>query len=358
MALKQAQFTFNVPKPNNAPSPSTVFHSPQSHIFSSPGASTGTSASSPAAGQIMQPQFDVNFASLIPFDPASLNMMDEPTATDSAMNMDYGFGQSNGVSPYKTIASNPMFMSFAEPTPYDLSPPPLHPLLQAPSPADSTSSGMQSFSAWTTAHAAPSPGRTALESLFGGFQGSQPSVDFQALLESPPSAVSPVAHAGVRSNPSSPPSSNTAPEATHPLLTPGHDKCPKTKEEVSRMIERQGQSVFVESPPASTPPQSTPSYQPTSEPVGDSCTRLTADSLMASVDKTSSQSEETVVGPNGGFVKKMSDGTGSIVMCKGSSFPKTEKSERNIEVLTAWRTITSNPQFKVCFSRKSLNFLK
>lgn len=33
-------------------------------------------------------------------------------------------------------------------------------------------------------------------------------------------------------------------------------------------------------------------------------------------------------------------------MCKGSSFPKTEMSDKNIEVLTAWRTITSNPQFK------------
>ena len=37
------------------------------------------------------------------------------------------------------------------------------------------------------------------------------------------------------------------------------------------------------------------------------------------------------------------------VMCRGSSFPKTEKSDKNIEVLSAWRTITSNPKFKVRF---------
>jgi AP-1-like factor len=35
-----------------------------------------------------------------------------------------------------------------------------------------------------------------------------------------------------------------------------------------------------------------------------------------------------------------------MVMCKGSSFPKTERNDRNIEVLAAWRSITSNPQFK------------
>ena len=249
MALKQASFTFNVPKPNNASSP-PMFHSPQQHIFSSPGASTSTSVSS-TTGQIMPPQsFDASFASLIPFDPASLSVIDEPTATDSAMNMDYGFGQPNGLSPYKTIASNPMFMSFAEPTPYDLSPPPLHPLLQAPSPADSTTGGLQSFSsAWAAANSAPSPGRTALESLFGGFQASQPLVDFQALMDSSPSAVSPVSHAGIHSNPSSPPSNNGPEPTHHPNLPKGHDKCPKTKEEVSRMIQQKGPSAFVESPP-------------------------------------------------------------------------------------------------------------
>jgi len=35
-----------------------------------------------------------------------------------------------------------------------------------------------------------------------------------------------------------------------------------------------------------------------------------------------------------------------MVMCRGSSFPKTEQNDENIEVLSAWRSITSNPQFK------------
>jgi hypothetical protein len=38
-----------------------------------------------------------------------------------------------------------------------------------------------------------------------------------------------------------------------------------------------------------------------------------------------------------------------MVMCRGSTFPKTEQSDKNVKVLSAWRTITSNPQFKVRF---------
>jgi len=37
---------------------------------------------------------------------------------------------------------------------------------------------------------------------------------------------------------------------------------------------------------------------------------------------------------------------GPMIMCKGATFPMTEKSDKNIEVLTAWRNITSHPHFK------------
>ena len=119
------------------------------------------------------------------------------------------------------------------------------------------------------------------------------------------------------------------------------------------MVKQQGPSPFVQDSPPAPIPQNNHSamFQPSAEP--DSCTRLTAATLMESV-QAQEQAEETTVGPNGGFVKKMSDGTGTMVMCKGSSFPKTEKNDRNIEVLTAWRTITSNPQFKVGVLTRSM----
>jgi AP-1-like factor len=50
-------------------------------------------------------------------------------------------------------------------------------------------------------------------------------------------------------------------------------------------------------------------------------------------------------------VRKSSDSAlGTMIMCEGTSFPKTQQSDKNVEVLKAWRTITSNPQFKVCLS--------
>ncbi|KAF7796581.1 hypothetical protein EIP86_007762 [Pleurotus ostreatoroseus] len=422
MALKQAAFTFSVPKPNNAgPSP---FTSPQTNFFSTPGASTsaaGSSVGSPAhiPQQQQQPQpFDFNFGSLIPFDPASLNMLDEPTATDGAMNMDIGFGQPNGMSPYKTIASNPMYMSFAEPTPYDLTPPPQHPIMQMHSPAaSSTESATSPIEAalrmtpfdWNSnsppnTTATDAGGMNSLDHLFGvGFNGAQSPVDFSALLRSPPSSVSPVSHASLRSNASSassPASSgpvNTPSPLSNPPANgfantpvvngnvngmvngngvvngnghpPGHgtDKCPRTKQEVCKMIQDQGPSVFVQDSPAALRPQSgafggfntspNPGAPATSvngdspNLAGDACGRMTQEALMANLRQTGQQpqpmqQDETTVGPNGGFVRKMSDGNGSVVMCKGSSFPKTEKNERNIEVLAAWRSITSNPQFK------------
>jgi len=35
-----------------------------------------------------------------------------------------------------------------------------------------------------------------------------------------------------------------------------------------------------------------------------------------------------------------------IVSCAGTYLPKTQQNDRNIEVLSAWQTITSNPKFK------------
>ncbi|THG94786.1 hypothetical protein EW026_g6753 [Hermanssonia centrifuga] len=347
MALKQAAFTFTVPKPNGAPSNS--FPQQQSNgFFSTPGASTSSAASSVGSPahmsmpqQHQQPQpFDFNFGSLIPFDPASLNMIDEPTATDGAMNMDFGFGQPNGLSPYKTIASNPMYMSFAEPMPYDLSPPPIHPLMQqSPTSLESQQSTpieqlrMTPFD-WNS-NSPPTSGTNGMDSLdqlFSvGYNGAQSPVDFSALLRSPPSSPNGFAQ--------HPPGQST-------------DGCPRTKEDVSKMIQQLGTSTFVQNPlesPRQQQQQQNGAFFQNQHQVQngdghiDACPKFTKESLLATISR---QAPDETVGPNGGFVRKMSDGNGSVVMCKGSSFPKTEKSERNIEVLAAWRSITSNPQFK------------
>ena len=366
MALKQAAFTFSVPKPNNTAS---SFQQSQNTSFFTPGAST-------SAVLQQQPQsssqFDVNFGSLIPFDPSSLSMLDEPTATDGAMSMDYSFNQPDGISSYKTIASNPMYMSFAEPSPFDLAPSPMQTLGQSPGPSESASTPMTTFD-WNvpSTNSPPTSGIDSLDQLFGGFNSAQSPVDFSVLLRSSPSSVSPVSHAGLRSNSTSSsnspasmnsvsasPVSNASSNTSYGAADTG--ECPKTKQECQARIAAAGPSPFVQaSPPAPQLPADSSSFftagnalgAPTNSaiaPAGDACPKMTREALLASIK----DGVEDTVGPNGGFVRKMSDGTHSMVMCKGSSFPKTEKNDRNIEVLTAWRSIMQNPQFKVCRSSR------
>lgn len=357
MALKQAAFTFTMPKPNTA---AQTFQQPPSNgFFSTPGASTSQIQQQP---QQSNSQYDTNFGSLIPFDPASLNMLDEP----SDMNVDYNFSPQNGVSPYKTIASNPMYMTFAEPSPYDLAPSPMQPMMPSPPLTDTQSTPMTTFE-WnssSTANSPPTSGIDSLDQLFGGFNGAQSPVDFSALLRSSPSSVSPVSHTGLRSTSASSsnspastnsaagsPVSNASSHTSYPGSSSGE---PKTREECAARIAAEGQSPFVQqhTPPqlphtsaaffststAGSPAQSSPTIAN-----GESCPKMTREALLAQIK----QGAEDSVGPNGGFVRKTSDGNNSMIMCKGSSFPKTEKSERNIEVLTAWRSIMQNPQFKV-----------
>jgi len=39
-------------------------------------------------------------------------------------------------------------------------------------------------------------------------------------------------------------------------------------------------------------------------------------------------------------------GDAEFVPCKGLSLPKTQKDDRNMEVMSAWRTIRSDPQYQ------------
>lgn len=285
MMLKQQAFTFSVPRdnaPNMANGTPASGSMPHSFNFASPGA--GPSRQN-------QPTSSLNFNSLISFDPNAMN--DEPTATDSAMNMDFGFGQPH--CSYKTIAANPMYMSFAEPSPYD-------------SPAANSSQNGGSFGSsygspfdhWSP----PSGDSSGLDQLFGGSYIGNNGVDFNALLKSPPSSISPVAH--LRSPSSSSPGSSSSSAASP--LNHKTDQCPKTKEELAKHIAESGNSAFA-----------------------------------------------TCEMPMAPFLRKaVADETGGpMIMCKGSSFPPTEKSDQNVEVLAAWRSITSNPQFKVSFIRDS-----
>ncbi|KAI0638850.1 hypothetical protein C8Q77DRAFT_1043639 [Trametes polyzona] len=327
MMLKQAAFTFTAPRSNVTSGTSSAQNSLNNHNmqfnFASPGA--GPSKSPVQSQPAPSHQFDLNFNNLIPFDPNMINPAEEFPDVD--MNVDSSFPFTG----YKTIASNPMFTSFAEPSPSD-SPP-----LLVSGNHHFTPGSFDSFGEhWTP----PEGGNDALEQLFGGsFLSPNASsvADFQALLASSPSSISPVSHASMRtpslSSASSSPQGITG--ASSPQTANGspalHNmgECPKTKEQLSKAIQEQGQSSFVQSPPAGghSPSSGSDKASPSggASSAGASCEMPFAPVLKKSLDDS---------------------GAGPFVTCKGSSFPRTEKSDKNVEVLTAWRSITSNPQFK------------
>lgn len=324
VVLKGSPFTFAVPKnAGNTPSDHATPASPP--VRESPTSVFGTappsSMSAQSSAESMSPRptipsGDIDWNSLTAFDPSMLKLLDESpqqTATDGAMSMDFGFGEnSTSKIQYTTLASNPLFMSFADT--FDTTS------------SDNNGSGagafsfdMQGLSPWPSGQSdvnVTMEDGGSLESLFGGqYLDPQPPVDFNVLLKSPQSALSPVAHASIRSTPtsgSSPGSNyslfNTPRESASSFSEEGHDEgnCPKTKEEAAKKIAREGLSSFA-------PAESSP------------------------------------------VLRKGHDGPfGSMVMCKGSNFPKTAQSDQNIEVLSAWRSITSNPKFKVRFAAVDL----
>jgi len=259
-----------------------------------------------------------------------LNLLDDsvpqPTATEGAMQMDFGFGANTGLAsnaPYTTIASNPMFMSFA--STFDS----FTPEASGSTPSGSGSNNfvnnsmnfnfdMNNLSTWP----APSANQdNILDDLFAGYLTSNGAMD-NSLLTSSPSSISPVAHhispparsplnhatpSSSSSSSLSPPMSGSLQSNTTPRDSPLSDsdmvihhgsQCPKTKSELEQRIANEGASPFAPQPPT---------------------VRKSSDSVL-----------------------------GTMIACAGSSFPKTAKSDKNIEVLSAWRTIRSDPKFKVC----------
>ena len=310
-------FTFAISKD----SPATVGTNVTSPLQKdSPSASPPVSTVSPQTNYFITPftgsEFD--FGSLIPFDPAVLNTLDDtytsPSASDDVMNLDFGFGKPNGQT-FNILASDPASMSFAEPSPPD---------------SASVSTPMNTinpfdFSAldqWSRSGPRSNGGDAmqTFDELFGGSSNFLPSssgIDFTELMKKsqPVVASSPVSHTNLNgSGPSDLNSPLTSPSTNSPeTLFKQGGGCPKTKEQLSEAISKTGLSSFVVDSPGS-----------------------------------SNSSKQCETGPIP-FLKKSTNKDAPMVMCRGSSFPKTEQNDKNIEVLSAWRTITSNPQFKVGF---------
>lgn len=333
VSLRNTSFTFSVPRngelsdrPFNVPSfdssPDSSIFASTSHIPSPASPVTTKTATPQSSSSLDTPSAfpgDIDFGSLTPLDPSAMNLLDD---ADAIMSYDFGYGQFvPSKTPYKTIASNPMFMSFAEPTITDTT----------PIPKSSAQSPELTFGQWTgqtsSLEGNIQPG--SVDELFGGhIFGSQSPLNFNVLMKSPAtspitaagSALSPVIHQSIHTL-STGPSSNNSPvfestEGSSPA--PGtsnnpHTDCPITRAQMEKHIQAQGSSIFAPSPPQ--PEENEERSQVFRAPAG-------AD--------------------------------GPMIMCKDATFPMTEKSDKNIEVLTAWRSITSHPNFKASVSNALL----
>lgn len=363
LALKQAQFTFSMPKPiDHSQTSSSASHPTVQAPFSFFGPPPAVPHSAPPASlSSPKPFSDIDWSSLTTFDPALLNAMDEiPTGSMQVDSSTSPYGQYALPAPnqYKTLATNTFFMSFADtdsnlfnngPTSNETVNNTSNGLTQFPfnfpSPSNSWNSTRSSQS---TAEFSQSAGHSdfmqnhSLDELFGGtFMNGQGPVDFSTVIKSPPApTISPVTHANGNGNgntqsPSSSISSQNSvasPLSAHPLSPPSSASTSNGQSPFSWTMSRQD----AESPPSASEtasnmnPGGSMPHCPTREDI--------AKHIAASGDSPFTQPA----------VRKTSDfsQSGNMVSCEGSRFPKTKESPANIDVLKAWRTITSHPQFK------------
>jgi AP-1-like factor len=323
VSLRNTSFTFSVPRngePSDTPFSGALssFDSPPASIFASTSHLPSPSSSAPKAATPQPSSLDIpsafpadiDFGTLTSLDSESLSLLDD---SDAIMSYDFGYGQFvPSKTPYKTIASNPMFMSFAEPT-ADTTP-----TSSGSSPYDVT------FGQWTgqTSSQEGNVHAGSIDELFGGhIFGSQSPLNFNVLMKSP--VTSPIAPTAPASSPVIHQSMHTLSSSASPIVSTvfesseesspaasssGNGMCPKTRAQMEQKIQAEGSSMFAPPPPQEEEPQNQVFTLPTG-----------AD--------------------------------GHMVMCKeGVTFPRTEKSDKNIEVLTAWQNITSHPQFKASVS--------
>jgi AP-1-like factor len=332
MALKEASFTFSVPKQPVA-STSTVkspSFAPDNSLFSTLPRITYTA---PDPSNYTNP---LDMTSMMSFDPSVLNLLDESpqeTATDGAMQMDFGFGNNNDEflpKNYTTIANNPAFLSLA--SAFDHFSPPINTSSQSQSPSSSSSDrspfnfDLNSLTQWPTPSTTSHDSGT-LDDLFGGggFLNPPQSMDVSTFMTSGSPSVSPIIHHTNHGSPATSASSSPASHTSDPLFSgregssseseTGHDdsECPKTKADFHKHIESAGPSAFVD--PA------------------------TNNNFLHTMSCSPFPSSTTEKPPS--FLS-------SVECDKRTTFPSVEKSENNVPVLDAWRSITRDPQYKEC----------
>lgn len=356
--LKQASFTFTVPpKAQNEPSTSTPKHfSSDSPIFS---ASPPSSVISPEGSHITpKPSNPLDWTSLTSFDPSMLNLLDESpqtTATASGMDLDLFGDQNTGLasdSPFTTIASNPTFMSFASSFDTMTTPMETQPSISNGN-NNNRSNGQQPFSfdmntmSWPTP--TPPSQDASIDDLFAGYLNPNQNIDFSSPFAST-SSISPITHQATINT------ANFANLNSSHLSSLSLQKGSSHASRTSSIPSPSSQSTASSEPSLRTPKEnSSASASPKSDhPVGvndPSFDQVLHDKTQCPKTKLELTRRIAEAGASpfarSGVQKSSEPGAGPMVNCVGSKFPRTAQNDKNVEVLKAWRSITSNPVFKV-----------
>ncbi|KAF9451755.1 hypothetical protein P691DRAFT_319034 [Macrolepiota fuliginosa MF-IS2] len=342
--LKQATFTFTMPKPQADPSSAPKHFSPDNSIFT---ASPPSSVITPESSRISpKPTNLVDWTSLTSFDPNVLSLLDEnpqPTATSSAMDLDI-FDNNSSLSsglPFTTIASNPMLMSFA--SSFDSMPPPTDSSSGIANGNGNRSNGqtfnfdLNSMNTWPTP-TPPTQDTTSLDDLFAGYLNPNQNADFS--FAATPS-MSPVTHQMAMNNTNF---GNIGNNSLNPFLHKPALGISRTSSMSSPSSQSTASSDLLNTPKEnqSISLASSPESDHHSDTVHH---KSTCPKTKTELAQRIAEAGASPFAPPG--LKKSSDQTmGTVISCAGSKFPRTAKSDKNVEVLSAWKTITSNPVFK------------
>jgi AP-1-like factor len=204
---------------------------------------------------------------------------------------------------------------------------------------------INAMSSWPTP--TPPTQDTSLDDLFAGYMNPNQNAEFPSSFAATPS-ISPIAHQ-TNNNFSS--------------LNSGHFNSRPSKGSpgaslTSSIPSPSSQSTASSDPPVNTPKESlSTSGSPKSDPSHDSghhdktqCPKTKSELVQRIAEAGASPFAPL------GLQKSTDAKAGSMITCAGTTkFPRTEKNDKNVEVLSAWRSITSNPRLKVCSRSVSKN---
>ncbi|KLO06312.1 hypothetical protein SCHPADRAFT_1002416 [Schizopora paradoxa] len=346
MKLRQSSFTFSMPptsEPSKDPSSSTGnADTPLNNPFTNPPSSGSTSSTSSThdSPQSLFLNEKPDSSPMSIFNNPNLHVIEpEQTATGDAMGMgmDFGFGPVIADTPYTTLASNPLFMSFREPDVYAFGDTSSYPQNHGSNQVNGNNGGFdfsQNYPAWPDVNMDVNMQAfdltNSLDELFGGNFNTSNTMDYASFLKNSPSnSISPVSHRNGNSPAATISNSTSSSSSSSSGASPASQPSP---------------SAANNSSPSANGVQNTASFGATSDGFSacDSSKKCTKEMLRHAVANDSG----SMFAPKEPSPPVIAlDGVREFIPCKNMNLPKTQKSDQNMEVMSAWRRIRTDPKY-------------